>query len=233
MAQITQSIVDHQNENFLLKQKIASVEESLLIQSVLLQNILEENTRLKKLNCQARISPDPNTIQDIISRRKENEFFFYNYFICSDIFDRVSSPSNNHTSPFHHIMENAPDKIIIHIIEHLNNKEYMIRSPLAKHIYWSLSNYACYYSRLYILKYLVQNEIGTKNRDHSQHYIFTAFKFSNEEIIAYLFNDIHKHMSSQTHMFRVKSILCGCLDSNPNLDSINKIALKNKINDWN
>ena len=228
MAQIISSIVDHQNENFLLKQRIASIEESLLVQSILLQNILEENAYLKKLNSRAILSPSPNTIKDIINRKKENEFLFYNYFISSDIFNQISLSSNNYTSPSYHIMENTPDEIIIHIIEHLSDKKYMIRSPLCIYVYWSVANFACYYSRLYILKYLIQNEIGTQGPGRD--YIFTAFEFSNEEIIAYLFNDIPKHMGSWT--LRSEIILCKCLDSNPNLNSINKIVLKNKIKDW-
>ena len=234
MAQITLSIVDHQTENFLLKQRISFIEESLLVQSILLQNILEENTCLKKLNSQARISPNSNTIKDIINRKKENEFLFYNYFICSDIFDQISSSLNNYISPFHHIMENAPDKIIIHIIKHLNDKEYMIRSPLAISVYWSVTNFACYYSKLSILKYLIKNEIGIWNPDAwnlEMYYIFTASEFSNEKIIAYLFNDISKHIDPQVS--KKKSILCKYIDNNPNLNTINKIAFKKKINDWN
>ena len=233
MAQITPSIVDLQAEISLLRQKNSSIEESLLVQSILLQNILEENTRLKKLNYQARISPDPNTIQDIINRKKENEFFSYNYFNCSDIFGRFSLSSNNHTSPFHHIMKNASDEIIIHIMKYLNNKEYLVKSPKGD-VYWSVANFACYYSKLSVLKYLIQNEIGTRNPEKwylDQCYILTASEFSNEEIIAYLFNDISKYIGPQT--YKKKSILCENINDNLNLDSINKIALKNKINDWN
>ena len=234
MAQVTPSIVDLQAEIYLLKQKNASTEESLLVQSILLQNILEENTCLKKINSQARISPDPNTIKDIINRKKENEFFSYNYFDSSDIFIKSSLFLN-------HIMKNASDEIIIYIIDHLSNNEYVVPSPFHD-AYWSVANFACYHSKLSILKYLIQNNIGTLNLD--QHYIITASKFSNDETVAYLFDNIPKQISQWTFgppsnidflsiLSRTpakKSFLCKNIDDNHNLDSINKIALKNKIN---
>ena len=227
MAQITPSIVDPDPQV-----KNASIERSFLVQSLLLKNILEENAHLKKLYSQAKIIPSSNIIQDIIHRKKENEFLSYNYFISSDIFRQNAVLFDNYTYPIHYIMENTSDDIIIHIIEHLDNKEHKGSAPKSGSIYsiysiWSLGNFACAYSRLSILKYLVQNKIGAYNLDED--FLTTASKHSNEEIITYLLDN--KYVDPRT--FNNKPILCEYLDNNPNLDSTNKTTLKNRINNWN
>lgn len=110
----------------------------------------------------------------------------------------------------------------MHIINHLDNKG--CKTPALEnnfHYSWSIANLACRYSRLSILKHLIQNEIGTNNLD--ENLLTTASKYSNEEIITYLLD------SEYVYLYVNKSFLCTCLDNNHNLNSTDKTTLKNKI----
>lgn len=220
------SIADLQTENSLLKQENASIEKSFLLQSLLMHNILEENNHLKGLYSQSKIKPNDYMIQDIIRREKENEFLSYNYFSSSSIFGQNRLPfNNNYIDPLHHIMKNTSDGIVIHIIKHLSNNRYVVRVLEEDSYFWSLANFSCKYSRLSILKYLLKNNIGIRKPEEI---LVTASKYSNDETITYLLDGKYADSLSLEN----KSVLHANLDKNPNLDSINKITLKNRVTNY-